>query len=219
MASHEFRTPLSIILMAAQVLEISSPEWLDAKKLRNIHRIQDAAKSLRQMIANLLTLARLEAQKLEFNPQPFNLHSFCLNLLDEIEASLPFDSPIQLTYTGETINVCMDEKLLRSIALNLLFNAIRYSSIGSQVAFNVTLETERVVFAIQDRGIGIPPQDREYLFEAFHRGKNVDNIEGSGLGLAIVKKCVDLHGGEISFESVVGEGTTFIVRLPNASVN
>lgn len=220
MASHEFRTPLSIILMAAQVLELSSSEWLDAKKLRNIHRIQDAAKSLRQMLGNVLTLARLEAEEtLTFNPQPLNLRSFCYRLLDEIAASLVSDSPIDFTYIGETERVCMDEKLLHSISLDLLWNAVKYSPPGNRVTFEVIVEAKTAVFSVRDRGIGIPARDREQLFEPFHRGENVDNIEGSGLGLAIVKKCVDLHGGEISFESVVGEGTTFTVRFPIASVN
>ncbi|NJO93670.1 MAG: sensor histidine kinase [Hydrococcus sp. RM1_1_31] len=113
----------------------------------------------------------------------------------------------------------MDEKLLNSILTNLLFNAVKYSPPGSQVDFNVTLEAEAVVFAVKDRGIGILPQDREYLFEAFHRGENVGQIEGSGLGLALVKKCVNLHRGQIAFDSIVGEGTTFIIRLPIGSVN
>jgi PAS domain S-box-containing protein len=214
MASHEFRTPLSVILLSAEVLEHCEPEWLDAKKLRNIHRIQSAAKSLREMLKDILTLARIEAEQTEFHPHTFDLQQFCSYLLEEIEASLEGGSPIEFTYEGERKEVYLDEKLLHSVLINLLTNAIKYSPPGSRVDFGVEWQSETVVFTVKDRGIGIPLADREQLFEAFHRASNVGKIEGSGLGLAIVKKSVDLHGGKIWFESTVGEQTTFFVSLP-----
>ena len=70
------------------------------------------------------------------------------------------------------------------------------------------------MFAIRDRGVGIPEADREWLFNAFHRGHNVDDRPGTGLGLVIVKRCVDLHGGKIKVDSKLGEGTVVTVRLP-----
>ena len=108
----------------------------------------------------------------------------------------------------------MDEQLLRHILGNLLSNAIKYSPIGSTIRFTVVCEDETVIFQIQDQGIGIPQEDQQHLFESFYRASNVSNIAGTGLGLAIVKKAVDLHGGEITFDSEVGVGTTFVVSLP-----
>jgi PAS domain S-box-containing protein len=214
MASHEFRTPLSVILLSAQVLENSASEWLDAKKLRNIQRIQNAAQSLREMLDDILTLSRIEAEQTEFDPQPIGLQQFCSRLLEEIDASLAGDLPIEFTYAGSSQDVCLDEKLLHSILLNLLTNAIKYSPSGSQVDFQVRCQPETILFTVRDRGIGIPVGDREHLFKAFHRANNVGKIEGSGLGLAIVKKSVDLHGGKIWFESILNEGTTFFVWIP-----
>jgi signal transduction histidine kinase len=96
----------------------------------------------------------------------------------------------------------------------LLSNAIKYSPTGSAVQFHLTCFDDTAIFQIQDQGIGIPAQDLAHLFEPFHRANNVGSIQGTGLGLAIVKQGVDLHGGEITVASVVGEGTTFTVTLP-----
>ena len=137
----------------------------------------------------------------------------------------------------------LDEKYLRHIFDNLLSNAIKYSPDGGTVRFDLVCFCDRVkrsysdsaalaslraserasallrsadraVFKVQDEGIGIPQEDIPYLFETFHRARNVGTIQGTGLGLAIVKQCVDLHGGEILVESEVGSGTTFTVTLP-----
>ena len=111
----------------------------------------------------------------------------------------------------------MDENLLHSILINLLSNAVKYSRSGSNIDFEVTRQAKAAVFSIKDRGIGVSLADQARLFEAFYRGENVGAIEGSGLGLAVVKRCVDLHGGKITVQSRLGNGTTFIVRIPIVS--
>ena len=108
----------------------------------------------------------------------------------------------------------MDEKLLRHFLTNLLLTALKYSAAGSIVQFDLTYLDCKAVFRIQDQGIGIPPADQAHLFESFYRASNIGTIPGTGLGLAIVKQCVDLHQGEIFFDSVEGMGTTFTVTLP-----
>jgi signal transduction histidine kinase len=121
---------------------------------------------------------------------------------------------IQFASKGECTQVSVDEKLLRQMLVNLLSNAIKYSHSRGIVHFDLACEPSQVIFRIRDEGIGIPPEDRQHLFESFHRASNVGTLPGTGLGLAIVKKCVDLHGGQISVESEVGVGTTFCVMLP-----
>ncbi|MGB7443684.1 MAG: PAS domain S-box protein [Coleofasciculaceae cyanobacterium] len=115
---------------------------------------------------------------------------------------------------NEQLMAFMDEKLLRYILSNLLSNAIKYSAPSDTIDFELTCQEEKVIFKVKDQGIGIPPQDQPYLFESFHRANNVGKVPGTGLGLAIVKKAVDLHRGEITFDSQVGVGTTFTVKLP-----
>jgi signal transduction histidine kinase len=108
----------------------------------------------------------------------------------------------------------VDKKLLRPILTNLLSNAIKYSASDSQVDLELSCWDGHLIFQIKDRGIGIPAADQQQLFESFHRGSNVGDIQGTGLGLSVAKKFVDLHGGQINVASEVGLGTTFTVMLP-----
>lgn len=96
----------------------------------------------------------------------------------------------------------------------LLSNAIKYSPDGGAVQIRLTCEERKLIFQVQDEGIGIPKEDQLNLFKSFSRASNVGTIAGTGLGLSIIKKCVDLHGGQIAVKSEVGVGTTFSVSLP-----
>lgn len=214
MASHEFRTPLSTILISAQLLENSSKEWSEEKKLKNLYRIQSAAKTMTQLLTDILTLTRAESGKLEFNPEPLDIENFCQSLVEEIEFSTRAQQNIFFISQSVGKSACMDEKLLRSIFTNLLSNAIKYSPEDSHIYFILSYESGEAIFQIQDKGIGISPEDQELLYQSFHRGKNVGDVAGTGLGLAVVKKCVELHGGSIAVESKVGLGTTFTVAIP-----
>lgn len=215
MTSHEFRTPLGTILSSAELLERYQGSWLQAKKLTHLHRIQTAAKHMTEMLNYVLTLSKAEAGKLHFNPVPVNLVQFCQELIEQIQVC---PGQIVFIFAGSKIDnsalFYLDEKLLHHILSNLLSNAIKYSPDGSVVKFTLLCQSDRVVFKVQDSGIGIPLEDQKRLFESFHRATNVGNIQGTGLGLTIVKKCVDLHQGEITADSQVGVGTTFTVTLP-----
>ena len=211
MVSHEFRTPLSTILVSAQILEHSNQEWLNEKVHRNLHRIQTSVKHTLRLLEDILTINRAETGKIEFCPQPLALKQVCHQLVEQV--SLNCDRTINLTIKERDI-VCLDGKLLRSILSNLLANAIKYSPDGSKIALSVECQSKAVIFLVQDEGIGIPAEDIPNLFDPFYRGKNVGVIAGSGLGLAVVKQCVELHGGKITLDSNVGGGTTFAVVLP-----
>jgi signal transduction histidine kinase len=91
---------------------------------------------------------------------------------------------------------------------------VKYSPEGASVKFTFRREGDAAVFQVIDQGIGIPVDDQQKLFEAFHRASNVGEIPGTGLGLVIVKRCVELHGGTLLLDSTAGQGTTFSVRLP-----
>jgi len=107
-----------------------------------------------------------------------------------------------------------DKRLLRHIFSNLLSNAVKYSPPGSPVEFEIERRGNEAICRIRDHGVGIPEQDLSWLFNAFHRGRNVAHLPGTGLGLTIVKRCVELHHGKIRVESSVGKGTTVTVILP-----
>jgi PAS domain S-box-containing protein len=215
MASHEFRTPLSTALAAAQVLENSPGAWNDSeKRLRNLHRIQDSVRNMVQLLDDILTINRAETGKLEFNPKLLVLDKFCQQFIEEIRLSTGSQYTLTFTCKGNPIPVCLDERLLRSILSNILSNAIKYSPKGGNVYLGLKFQLDAVILQVQDGGIGIFPEDIKQLFEPFHRGKNVRTIPGTGLGLIVVKKCVDLHQGTIKITSEVGIGTNCVVTLP-----
>ncbi len=214
MTSHEFRTPLTTIQSSAELLERYRDRFSPEKQLTHLHRIQTAVERMTQMLNDILILGKAEAGKLEFNPALVDLVQFCRTLVEDLQLAVKNQNALVFTCQSQCISCNVDEKLLRQILTNLLSNAIKYSPSGSTVELSLTGLNNQAIFKIQDQGIGIPPEDQAHLFESFHRAKNVGTIEGTGLGLAIVKQCVDLHRGEITVESDVGQGTTFTVTLP-----
>lgn len=218
MVSHEFRTPLSTVLAAAQLLETSTGAWENPEKReRNLRRIQDAVKNMVQLLDDILTINRAETGKLETNPQWLDLEKFCRHLVEEMQLTAGVKHTLTFVCHGENTTAYIDEKLLRSILANLLSNAIKYSPAGGQVQCSLTCEPTQVKLQIRDRGLGIPSDDQTQIFEPFYRGKNVRHLAGTGLGLVVVKKCVDLHGGSIEIASEPGRGTTVTILLPNFS--
>ncbi|RAM50194.1 MAG: histidine kinase [Hapalosiphonaceae cyanobacterium JJU2] len=215
MISHEFRTPLSVILLSSQLLKEILQEFVDENKLKNIYRIQASAKLMNRLITDLLTLTRAEAGKLDFNPQLINLENFCLNLLEDFQIFDTKQPIVNFIKHGRYYSANMDEKLLYSILSNLLLNAIKYSPQGGNIYLLLKCELEATIFQVKDEGIGIPQPEQQKIYEPFYRGQNVEDIVGTGLGLAVVKKCVELHQGEIFVESKVGVGTTFTVKIPH----
>ncbi len=215
MASHEFRTPLSTALAAAQVLENSQPDWDNTeKRLRNLHRIQDSVRNMVQLLDDILTINRAETGKLAFNPKPLDLELYCHNFVEEMQLNAGTQHTLIFTCQGISIPVALDEKLVRSMLSNLVSNAIKYSPQGGMVHLTLEFQPEVLLIRVQDEGIGIPLEDQKQLFEPFYRGKNVRTISGTGLGLVVVKKCVDLHQGTIQITSAVGTGTVCEITIP-----
>ncbi|WP_322679303.1 PAS domain S-box protein [Nostoc sp. DedQUE03] len=218
MASHEFRTPLSTVLAAAQLLENCQDEWDNSsKRLRNLQRIQLSVKNMVQMLDDILTINRAETGKLEFNPKLIDLEGFCAYFVEEMRLTTDEKHTLSFVCQGEAVNAWVDERLLRSILSNLLLNAIKYSPEGGNVNLSLEFKSDRVILQVQDQGIGILLADQKQLFQPFHRGKNVRSIPGTGLGLVVVKKCVDLHQGHINITTEVGIGTICAVTLPLAA--
>jgi signal transduction histidine kinase len=110
--------------------------------------------------------------------------------------------------------VWLDPKLMKQAITNLLSNAIKYSPADTSVQLNLSCENDLIELSVRDHGIGIPDSDQQHLFETFYRASNVSDIAGTGLGLAIVKQAAEAHNGVVSYESRVGEGTSFTLTLP-----
>ncbi|HEY9649983.1 MAG TPA: PAS domain S-box protein [Coleofasciculaceae cyanobacterium] len=213
--SHEFRTPLSSILMSAQSLEQSYPKWPEEKIVNNLHRIQICAKRMTQLLEDILTINRAEIGHIDVKPKPINLEDFCTHLINRIQQVNQSNHNIFIDLKSPCQDVMLDENLLYLTLKNLLLNAVYYSPLGSNITLTVVCNSGETIFKIQDEGIGILSEDLPHIFEAFYRGKNIGTTAGTGLGMTVVQQCLDLQGGSISFESEVGIGTTVTVKIPD----
>ncbi len=214
MASHEFRTPLTAILGASDVLKCYGDQLSPEEKGLRLDKIQQQVNHMTSLLEDILTVGKADASQLDFDPVPLEVEQFCQELVEETRRSARPAHPILLSFTGSRTNVPMDPKLLRNILSNLLSNATKYSPEDKPIKFDVASENGTTVFRIRDFGIGVPEQDLDRVFEPFHRGANATTISGTGLGLAIVKRAVERHGGHISIESKLNHGTAFTVTIP-----
>jgi len=214
MTSHEFRTPLSVILSSAELLEAYGEKWNADKRSKHLARIRDSTNTMSRMLDDVLLIGRAEAGMLELKPAPVDLGALAETVIDEIRATV--GSERKLAFDGECGDTpaILDEKLLRHVLTNLLSNAFKYSPGDSTVHFSIRRDDDAALFEVRDEGIGIPPEEELLLFDAFHRCSNADTIPGTGLGLAVVKKSVEVHNGTIDVDTKLGEGTCFSVRIP-----
>jgi signal transduction histidine kinase len=180
--SHEFRTPLSIILGATQLLANTNQPWSEAKRRKNLDRIQSSARSMNQLLTDILTLARAESGKLECHLTTLDLESFCLDLIDEIQLTTAPDRRLEFISQANFSYAMLDEALLHHIFSNLLSNALKYSPADSLVALTLRTEPDTVIFQVHDEGSGIAAADQPHLYEPFQRGHNSGKTPGAGLG-------------------------------------
>lgn len=212
--SHEFRTPLSVIVSSSELINNYYDRMPKERQLKHLEVILTQAQFMTHLLDDVLTINKARAGKLDFNPTLLNLTSFCQETMERIEAVDNGKHTLVMTHEGDMSAVRMDVKMLQHILVNLLSNAVKYSPQGGNVRLELKREPDAVMLRVSDEGIGIPEESLQYLFEPFHRAKNIGEIGGTGLGLAIVKESVDRHGGTITCETALHVGTTFTVRLP-----
>jgi signal transduction histidine kinase len=213
MVSHEFRTPLEVILSSSDILDRYLDRLPPDKRRAQLRAIRKSVHRMNHLVEDVLLLGKLDAGRMACTPVSLKLGLLCRRCVDEVETAAQREGAIQLQFTELEGDACADEGLLGHILNNLLGNALKYSP-GRPVRFSVTRRGIDAEFVIRDQGCGIPAADQARLFTAFHRGANVTQTPGTGLGLVIVKHCVELHHGTIRCESGEGVGTSFIVTLP-----
>ncbi len=214
LVSHEFRTPIGVIVSSAQVLDSYFDRLSPPRRHEHLQDIVDAAHHMAGLIDEVLLLGRIEAGRLAFQPRPLDLPAFCRRLADEVQQASGNRCPIDVTTLETLLPAHSDETLLRHILVNLLTNAVKYSPIHTPVSLSISVIANDAILTVRDQGIGIPTEDQPRLFEVFCRGRNVGELPGTGLGLVIVKRCVEVHRGAVSLTSQPGRGTTVVVRLP-----
>lgn len=212
--SHEFRTPLAVILSSAQLLQFYGSRMNAERAAQHWAEIEKQIRTMTALMEDVLTVGKSENGGLNILPVPLDLDAFCESLSKEMQIFASESLQVSFACEGAHPTRLADERLLRLILVNLLTNAIKYSPPGTCVQFHVRCETDHVIFSVCDQGIGIPKADHAHLFDLFYRGQNVETRPGTGLGLPIVRRAVDACEGTITFESQVNVGTRFTVTLP-----
>jgi len=211
MISHEFRTPLTMILSSSDILK-KYFDRISENERTDLHlTISKSIKHLVKLLDDILLINKADADILPVQKTKVDSSS----ILKEVKAAL------SITYPGRTM-ICKgkeifflgDFDLLLQVFINLFENAAKYSSVETVIECNVSEDQEYIHFDIEDRGIGILEKDLQFLFKPFHRGANTGVQPGTGLGLYIVKRAIDLHDGMITIKNRSGGGTSIKVCLP-----
>jgi len=213
MASHEFRTPLSTVLSSASLLERYKADEDEPKRERHIIKIKESVRHLNDILEDFLSLGKLDENKIGLNFSEVNLREIIEQIIEEVSVLKKPEQKIEMHYEGKEQGIT-DKNLLKNICINLLTNAIKFSSADDIISIAGKNEAGILSLSIKDNGIGIPKEDLEYLFSTFFRSKNAINIQGTGLGLHIVKRYLNLLQGEIVIKSELSKGTLVNITLP-----
>lgn len=216
-ASHQFRTPLTVIQSGVELMEMyieDLPEIKQEKFQRQFKKIQSEVERLQDLMNDVLVLGRANAARTPFNPKKSDLVSFCKEIIEnKYNNRYPASRSIILNITGKPLLADFDSKLLAHAIENILCNAYKYSEKGN-ITFDLHFSKSEVTLNITDEGMGISEEDIKNLFQPFHRGTNALEIDGTGLGLVIVKEFIEKHNGKIILTSKLNKGTTVSVILP-----
>jgi two-component system, sensor histidine kinase and response regulator len=228
--SHELRTPLTCVIgMSATLLRLSyNPDGEQQvplhKQRRYLQTIQESGEHLLELIDDILDLSQVEAGKAVLNVCEFSLSKLAHQTLRTFQEKADFRQvtlEMDLRIQAQGDRFCADPRRVKQIIFNLLGNAIKFTPPGGKVTLRVWREQNLAVCQVEDTGIGIAQEQIPLLFQKFQQLESVyqRNYEGTGLGLALTKQLVELHGGRIEVESVVGEGSFFTVWLPSQPIS
>ena len=215
--SHELRTPMNAIMGFSQLLLRQHTEPLSSQQQNLVERIFHNSNNLLNMINEMLDFSKIEAGKLELNPQRFDLKYLTRITVEElrslaIEKQLSLVTDIQL----EDNFIVQDANFVKRILINLLSNAIKFTESGQIMVQVKEIDKTKIAIAVSDTGVGVAPEDRDKIFEAFRQADQsfTRQHSGTGLGLAITNSLIKMMGGKISLDSTLGQGSTFTVEIP-----
>lgn len=212
--NHEFRTPLASVRAASDLLTDYSSRLSAPEREARIQTIQTGVDQMTLLLDDILTIGRLDAGRMPFQPQPADLSELCRTIIAGLRLKTNDTQRILFKTDIKCKSAAVDARLVGEILTNLLYNAIKYSPDGGSVRCELACAGSYATLKVSDEGIGIAPQDLPNIFETFFRGDNSSDTAGTGLGLSIVRRAVELHRGTIDVQSVPERGTTFTVRLP-----
>ncbi len=214
--SHELRTPITVLKGYAEALAdgyISD----DEKQKDYLARILRECTGMERLVADLLTISKIQNPDFEIEMEVTNVIAIMQDVLRSMRVILAKrDITVTMDYQDEISFALCDYDRIRQLFVVLVQNAVKYSEDGSSIEIYIGKEDKKLIITITDHGIGIAEEQREMIFERFARGSNHEVKDGSGLGLVVARSIVERHNGSIEVNSTLGEGSCFIVRLPEA---
>jgi len=216
--SHELRTPLNAVIGFSEVLLERMFGELNDRQDEYLRDILSSGKHLLQLLNDILDLSKVEAGRMEFEPSTFSVSGaleYGISLVRERAAGHGIDVALDIDPDINTID--SDELRFKQVLLNLLSNAVKFTPDGGHVEVSARRRGSEIAVAVTDDGIGIPPEDRERIFESFQQGRRgAQSEEGTGLGLTLCRRIVALLGGTMWLETELGAGSTFGFTVPIA---
>jgi signal transduction histidine kinase len=215
-ASHELRTPLTTVFGGVQTLRAHRDVLTRGQQERLLQMMEQESSHLVEIVDQLLISAQLDRATLRIEASDFDVPGLCRAVVESAQLRVGDRNLIMLQAPGKMTSLHADSALVRQILVNLVDNAIKYSSRGDRIEVLVTDETTQVRVAVVDEGMGIPPSEQERIFEKFYRvdPEMATGIGGSGLGLYISREIAQQMGGSLTMRSAPGRGSTFILQLP-----
>jgi signal transduction histidine kinase len=220
--THELKTPISTISLAAQMLNDKSIP-VERKNLNYLGGvIADESKRLGLQVEKVLQMAIFEKTKLKLKLKDIDIHQ----IIDKVASNFKIQidnagGNLQCQLSASDYTICADEIHITNVIINLLDNALKYRNGHPSIILSTQSATNGIIIAVKDNGIGISRDNLKRIFDQFYRVPtgNIHNVKGFGLGLSYVKKITEAHGGKIWVESTMGEGSVFSIYLPNAGPN
>ena len=212
---HELRTPLTL-LGGYLRRSLKSPDLIPEKTRRSLQQANDELGRINQIIGDLLDLARADQDRLNLELEKVDAVKLIAHAKSELDSLIP--NPVIINTPNDEACVLASPGRLSQVIMNLVENASKYSDSDSPIAISISKSDQQIVLEICDKGIGIPQQDLDSVFDRFSRGSNVGDISGSGLGLPVVKALVEAMSANISVSSKVGFGTSFTILFSKCSL-
>ncbi len=218
MVSHEYRTPLTVILTSTYIIEKYLKDGTFELAFPQLEKIKNSIDMMTSLIDDVLIVGKSEEELTDINLKTISIKKFISEIIEDIKVYDNNKHPIEMKFEIQNDNFGTDPKLLQQILTNLLINACKYSPNDSPIILETIQRDNDLFISVIDKGIGISSEEQANIFQPFYRKKEfIGTVPGSGLGLSIVKRCLDVLGGEISFSSKENQGTTFTVRLKSLS--
>ncbi len=218
--SHELRTPLNAVIGFSDVLRERMFGDLNAKQMEYVRDIHASGQHLLSLINDILDLSKVEAGRMELEPREFSVRSAIDNCCTLIRERLQRRQlRLQLRVAPHVDTWVADERKFKQVVLNLLSNAVKFTPVGGHVTVGAEVRDDTLRVWVADTGVGLASEDHERIFGSFEQlGGQDARHEGTGLGLPLSRRLVELHGGSLDVDSVLGEGATFTARFPRLAV-